>query len=85
MQVTVPNKLGIHARPAKLIVEKAHQYKSTITLNINDFCADARSIMDILLLSAPFQAQVTIRTSGEDEEAALAAMVDLIEHLPEYG
>ncbi len=76
-QVEVLNFHGVHARPASMIVEAARRFKSEISLIKNGAVADAKSIMTVMMLAAVRGSIVTIRASGEDEEAAVEALTEL--------
>jgi phosphotransferase system HPr (HPr) family protein len=78
-EITVTNTLGIHARPASMLVKAAAEFTSKISLEKDDVRADAKSIMNVMMLAASFGSKVTIRASGEDEEAAVAALAELFE------
>jgi phosphocarrier protein len=76
-QIKVINSLGIHARPASMIVQTAIKFKSQISIIKDGTTADAKSIMNVLMLGAECGTTVTIRANGVDEETALAAIVQL--------
>lgn len=76
-EITVVNTLGIHARPASLIVETANKFKSTTSLEKDGICADAKSIINVMMLAAAFKSKVLIRATGEDEEEAADAIAQL--------
>jgi phosphocarrier protein HPr len=76
-QVTVENELGIHARPAAQIIQKANQFRSAVTLAVGDSTADAKSIMSVMMLAAARNTTVTIRANGKDEQDAVAAIAEL--------
>ena len=75
--VTVINKLGIHARPASLIVQTAITFKSAIQLSKDGAAADAKSIMSVMMLAAAKDSIVTIKADGEDADAAVDAVIEL--------
>ncbi|MFP4163670.1 MAG: HPr family phosphocarrier protein [Chitinispirillaceae bacterium] len=75
----VVNSLGIHARPASLIVQTATRFKSSIQLIKDGASADAKSIMSVMMLAAAQNTSVIVRADGEDEEAAADAIVKLFE------
>ena len=78
--VTVNNPLGIHARPAALIVQRAAKYSSEILLsNAEAQRVNGKSIMGVMMLAAEQGAQITVETEGADEDKALNALVELIE------
>jgi phosphocarrier protein HPr len=77
--ITVINTLGIHARPASMIVQTAMNFKSNITISKGGVSADAKSIMSVMMLAAAYKSQVLIRASGEDEDEAVEAIASLFE------
>ena len=75
------NKLGLHVRAATKLVQTASEYEAEITISCNEQDADAKSIMDVLMLAAIHETYVDIRISGENEtheRKALSALVTLI-------
>jgi phosphocarrier protein HPr len=78
-EVTLKNKLGLHARPAAHLVRLASQYKSQVFLVKDDTRINAKSIMGVMMLAAEQGAALTIECQGEDEEELLAKLVQLVE------
>lgn len=70
-QVKVPWNDGLHARPAAKIVKMAHRFRADILIKLGDRSANARSILNILLLCASMGAVVDIEVHGDDEELAI--------------
>jgi phosphocarrier protein len=79
-EVTIKNRAGIHARPAALIVQVANEYTAEIFMDKNGNRINAKSIMGIITLGAAYNTTLTIVAEGEDEEAAVAAIVRLFEN-----
>ncbi len=77
--ISVINTLGIHARPASMVVQTAMKFKSSITLSKGGVSADAKSIMSVMMLAAAYKSQVLIRATGEDEDEAIEAIASLFE------
>lgn len=75
--VTVSNKIGIHARPASLLVNAASKFKSDITLKNGDRTAVAKSIISLLALQAKMNDKITIEANGSDEKDAVNVLVGL--------
>jgi len=75
--VKVINSLGIHARPASMIVQTAMTFKSSIQLVKDGTPADAKSIMSVMMLAAAQGAEVTVKADGDDGEAAVDAVIEL--------
>lgn len=77
-QFQIANKLGLHTRAAAKLVQTASRFQSQIQVARNGKTVDAKSIMDILLLAAPYEAWLEFTFSGEDEDAALVEVEQLI-------
>jgi phosphocarrier protein len=72
---TITDEIGIHARPAGILVKEAKNYKSTITLTTAaGKSADVRKLMALMALAVKNGDTVTISAEGEDEDTAIAAM-----------
>jgi phosphocarrier protein len=78
IQVEVTNALGLHARPSSRIVQLASRFSCSVWLAAKGRRANARSVVDLMLLAAVVGSTITIETSGPDEEEAIAALIDLI-------
>jgi phosphocarrier protein HPr len=76
-QIKVVNALGIHARPASKIVQTANRFKCRIEFRKDNTTADAKSILHVMMLGANFGTTVLVRTTGEDEKDAIAAISKL--------
>ena len=77
----VGNPLGIHARPASVFVQAAADFESEITVtNLESgHIADGRSVMSMLMLSAPQGTRIRLEISGRDADKAMEALSRLIE------
>ncbi len=78
MVATIVNKLGLHARASAKFVTLASQFKSDVTLGRNGQHANGKSIMGIMMLAAGKGTQVELMVDGDDEDQALAALIELI-------
>ena len=78
-EIIVRNQLGIHARPAALIVQTAAQYDADIWLDKDGVSANAKSILSVMMLSASYDAKILVRATGKDEQKAIEALVGLFE------
>ncbi|MBD3317695.1 MAG: HPr family phosphocarrier protein [Chitinivibrionales bacterium] len=76
--VTVVNPKGIHARPSSLIAKTASKFLSSVTLQKETDQADAKSVMEILMLCIPCGTELIVRATGPDEDAAVRAVTDVI-------
>ena len=70
----VKDELGIHARPAGLLVKEAKKFTSTITLTCGEKKAVAKGLMGVMGMAVKQGNEVTVTAEGEDEDAAIAAM-----------
>jgi len=75
--ITITNKLGLHARASAKLTSTASGFKSGVFLSRNGRRVNAKSIMGVMMLAAGLGATVEIETDGEDEQAAM----DTIEKL----
>ena len=66
--LVVTNKLGIHARPAGMIVDITGQAKSDISILFDGSKANAKSILNVMMLAIPAGSEVKFEIDGEDEE-----------------
>lgn len=71
---TIQDELGIHARPAGLLVKEASKFASAITITHGGKTADAKKIFGIMGLSAKCGDTITLTAEGSDEEIAMAAL-----------
>lgn len=78
-EATVVNHLGLHARAAARFVQLAGQYRATVRVAVGDRVMDGKSILGLLLLAAAQGTRLTIEADGIDAEAALSALVALVE------
>ena len=77
-EVDIINKLGLHARASSKLTQLASRFKSDVWLSRNGKRVNAKSIMGVMMLAAAKGSRITIDTTGEDEEAAMTALVELI-------
>jgi phosphocarrier protein HPr len=78
-KIQVTNKLGLHARPAAMLVQNASKFKSEIRLKKEDVEANAKSILSVMMLAAEVGSFVTVKAQGEDEEQAVETIAKLFE------
>ncbi|HEX9632545.1 MAG TPA: HPr family phosphocarrier protein [Gemmatimonadales bacterium] len=76
--VSIVNPLGLHARPAAEFVKLAARFRADVEVEKDGMTVNGKSIMGVMTLAAECGSAIRIRTSGEDAEAALAALVDLV-------
>lgn len=78
-QMTISNRLGLHARAAAKFVQLAGRFRAHITLSKDGQMVDGKSILGILTLAAAQGTHLALRAEGDDEAEAVAALTDLID------
>jgi phosphocarrier protein HPr len=76
--VEIVNKNGLHARPAAEIVKLSSKFKSEITIVRDDLEVNGKSIMGVMMLAAEFGSNIVVRANGDDAEAAINAIAELV-------
>lgn len=84
-EITVSNRLGLHARASAKLVQMVQSFKSTVWLINRGREINAQSIMGVMMLAAGMGTLLTVRADGADEAAALDAVVDLFERKFDEG
>ncbi|MVX55801.1 HPr family phosphocarrier protein [Parasutterella muris] len=79
IQVTVLNRLGLHARPAAKLTQKGNEFLSDIRIEKGGRKVNGKSIMGVMLLAASKGTELTVTADGTDEDAALAAVKELFD------
>ena len=77
-ETVVGPEAGLHARPAAMFVKKAKQFDSDIRVVKEGREANAKSTLKVMTLGAKKDDKIFIRAEGEDAEAAVDALVELI-------
>jgi phosphocarrier protein len=77
--ITINNKLGLHARASAKLTKLAGGFKSDIHLSRNARRVNAKSIMGVMMLAAGLGSEIEIEVDGVDEQQAMAALRELIE------
>lgn len=77
-QITIINKLGLHARAAAKLIATTGRFGCDIRITKDGREVDAKSIMAVMMLAAAKGTELSITTEGEDEVAAMHAMKTLI-------
>jgi phosphocarrier protein HPr len=85
-EITIINKLGLHARAAAKFVGVASQFPCQVRLGRSaESLVDGKSIMAVMMLAAGKGSVIHLCTSGEQEEQALSAAVELINNYFDEG
>lgn len=78
-KLLVVNQLGIHARPAAIIVKAMQKYDAHVYLIYNGHKRNAKSVLQVLSLGAPKDAEIIAVASGIDAEPALEELAKIFE------
>lgn len=78
-QVTIINKLGLHARAAAKFVTSASAFESEITIEREGQEVNGKSIMGVMMLAASKGTLLTLKADGGDEVAAIDTLEQLIQ------
>lgn len=78
-QITLANRLGLHARAASKLVQTASAFDAEVWLENNRRRVNAKSIMGVLLLAAPVGSELKLEIDGPDEAEAASSLLELIE------
>jgi phosphocarrier protein len=77
-EVEIINKLGLHARASAKLTQLAGSYPCEVWMERNGRRINAKSIMGVMMLAAGKGSKVTIETEGEQDQAAMDAIIALI-------
>ena len=78
-KIQITNRLGLHARPAVLVVQLANKFKSEIKLEKEGVEVNAKSIMGVMMLAAEKGSFLLIKAEGEDEKEATEKLAELFD------
>ena len=78
-RITISNKLGLHARASAKLTKLASGFQSDVFMSRNDRRVNAKSIMGVMMLAAGLGTEVEVETDGVDEQAAMDALLALID------
>lgn len=73
------NRLGLHARPSAMLVSAATKFRSEVFFTKGDLRINGKSIMGVMMLAAEMGTELIVEVDGEDEEAAMTAIVHVID------
>ena len=75
--VEIINKLGLHARASAKFTQLAGTFQSEVWLERNGWRVNGKSIMGVMMLAAGIGTELVVETSGEQEQAAMDALIAL--------
>ncbi|MBK8914233.1 MAG: HPr family phosphocarrier protein [Phycisphaerales bacterium] len=78
-EAVIRNAEGLHFRPIMQLVDVASRYQSAVRVHHNDRSADGRSPMELLMLIATQGSTLRLTAEGDDADAALTALAELVE------
>ena len=78
-EARIRNRLGMHARAAVKFVQLANKYRSEVKVLKDNNEANGKSIMGLLTLVAAHGTSMTLECEGDDAEAAVAALAELVD------
>lgn len=79
-EYTITDEVGIHARPAGLLVKEAKQYEAVIKISKDGKSAEAKKLMALMGLGVKKGETVTVTVEGGDEEAVAAKMEEFFKN-----
>lgn len=77
--ITISNKLGLHARASAKLTKLAGSFPCEVWMSKGERRVNAKSIMGVMMLAAGIGSEVNIECDGEQEQAAMSALIALIE------
>jgi phosphocarrier protein HPr len=78
-RITINNKLGLHARASAKLTKLAGSFQSDVFMSRGERRVNAKSIMGVMMLAAGLGIEVEVETDGVDEQAAMDALLALID------
>ena len=78
-ELTVKNRLGLHARPAALFVQTAAKFRSEIKVSKGEVEVNGKSVMGLMMLAAECGSKVKVVAEGSDEKKALDELSQLFD------
>ena len=77
-EIVIQNQVGLHARPATFFIQKANEFKSNIWVEKEERKVSAKSLLGVLSLGITQGTSIKIVADGSDAEAAVTALVELV-------
>ncbi|MSP98161.1 MAG: HPr family phosphocarrier protein [Betaproteobacteria bacterium] len=77
-EADIVNKLGLHARASAKLTQVASRYGAAVWLSRGERRVNAKSIMGVMMLAAGKGSRIVVEAEGEDADAAVSAIVELI-------
>ena len=77
-ELTIVNKLGLHARPAAMFVKVSSAWDAEVVVEKDDEQVNGKSIMGLMMLAAGCGAKITVTAEGKDEVAVMTRLEELV-------
>jgi len=77
-EITINNDVGLHARPATFFIQKANEFKSSISIEKDDRKVNAKSLLGVLSLGVAQGSMINLIADGPDEDAAIETLEALV-------
>jgi len=77
-EARIVNPLGMHVRPGAEFVKVANRFKSAVAVRKDDAVVNGKSILGMMTLAAECGSSIHIKTEGDDAEAAMDALLELV-------
>ena len=77
-EVTIQNRLGLHARACSVFVKEAAKFASHIFVVRDGLEVNGKSILGVMMLAAEMGAKITLKADGKDEKEALEGLVRVV-------
>ena len=74
----IKNKLGLHLRPVRMMVDEANRFTSDVNIVMGDREVDGKSFLDVMSLAAVMDSTLVLKATGPDARAAMDALESLI-------
>lgn len=81
-EYVITDEVGIHARPAGLLVKASKDYSSTIIVKCGDKSADAKKLLAVMSLGVKKGQNIEVSVEGDDEDTAVAALETFFKENP---
>src|SRR5436305_15120522 len=79
-EITIVNRLGLHARPAAMFVRIANRYRAEVWVEKEGEQINGKSIMGLMMLAAGQGSKLIIRCEGPDADKVLEELEELVRH-----
>ncbi len=77
-ELVVQNKMGIHARPAAMVVRITNKFKAEVFVEKDEEQVNGKSIMGLMMLAAPCGSEIVLEIDGEREDDAFHDLAELV-------